>query len=148
MTLVHCFSLSSGSRTFNKKKLSDAESAKVNQYREPYKPNCVFVPLAADSLGRIGDQALRFFRFLATKAPACPSSGSSPPAVFSFHSLRLRFLFDSLEATADRITRRRPVISSVSLLRPLGSPLPDAVAAPSSTDADTVVPLFPAVVVA
>ena len=120
------------------KKLGDAESAKLNQYREPYhslKPNCVFVPLAADSLCRIGAHALRFFRFLAANAPFSPSSGSSPSTPFSFHTLRLRFLFDSLEATADRLTRRQPLSSSslpLSLVSPSRvrvEPAPSAAAA-------------------
>ena len=123
--MVHTFTRSSGSRIFHPTKVQHREQEKLTRYREAYRPQCVFVPLVADSLGRIGEYALRFFHFLATHTASQSSSvvSSSPTSTLSFHSLRLRFLHACYEATAQRVLRPHlPPPSSSSQLPPAASP--------------------------
>ena len=92
-------------RTFKKSCISNTESYKKQKYPD-YAPRNEFIPLVADSVGRIGGLALEFFS-RAAGALTAGSVGRGGPNLDSawqvFNKLRLRFLAESLEATSFRM---------------------------------------------
>ena len=92
-------------RTFQKSCVSNTESYKKRKYRD-YAPHNEFIPLVADSVGRIGGHALEFFSRVAgtlSVGPVRPGAPNPDTAWQVFNRLRLRFLAESFEATSFRM---------------------------------------------
>jgi hypothetical protein len=105
VAVVHNATRQGECRTFKKSCISNTGSYKKQKYRD-YAPRNDFIPLVADSVGRIGGHALEFFS-RAAGALTAGSVGRGGPNLDSawlvLNKLLPRFLAESLEATSFRM---------------------------------------------
>ena len=77
VAVVHNTSRQGDCRTFKKSCISNTESYKKQKYRD-YAPHNEFIPLVADSVGRIGGHALEFFSRVAGTLSVGPVRPGAP----------------------------------------------------------------------
>ena len=95
---------------FRDSSVSTVEHDKLRKYYSHYRTDsCGFIPVIADTYGRLGPKALRLFKRISDLFQSGSSSASSQPVSAShptgsrYHALRLRVLRASLEASAARL---------------------------------------------
>ena len=102
VTLVHSTHPRQGEMCFETNYLRHSESQKLTRYNTYRSLSYGFAPLAIDTCGRIGEQALIFFDRI---AKVLVDSNQATEGLFGssiYHHLRLTFLHQALEATATR----------------------------------------------
>ena len=115
LSLVHSISKSQAqdSFSFNDKSIPTKEQAKISRYSRSYNAdNIAFAPVVGDTFGRIGLQALRFFKKVAHYVFAKSATAGSlaleeEQGCHTYNRLRLFFLQEIFEATRARILRGR-----------------------------------------
>ena len=116
---------------FRDQSVASVEQDKLRKYYSSYRTDsCGFVPVIADTYGRLGPKALRLFKrisdlFQTGSSPSSSSSGSFPSGC-RYHALRLRLLWASLEASASRL------LSDWGVLQPAASDSSQSSSAASS----------------